>query len=104
MVNQQRFLEGLIDGINLKTEEDVGPLVDERNRLDRRLREIRGQIERYIEVLGQQDATISRSNCEGPPSDRRSNPHQSFKRFHLSNGVGHARGKSPDSATRPKRR
>jgi len=58
MVNQQRFLEGLIDGINLKTEEDVGPLVDERNRLDRRLREIRGQIERYIEVLGQQGATI----------------------------------------------
>jgi site-specific DNA recombinase len=58
MVNQQGFLEKLIDGINLKTEEDVGPLVDERNRLDRRLREIRGQIERYIDVLGQQGATI----------------------------------------------
>jgi hypothetical protein len=58
MVNQQGFLEELIDGINLKTEEDVGLLVDERNRLDRRLREIRGEIERYIDVLGQEGATI----------------------------------------------
>jgi hypothetical protein len=58
MVNQQGFLEELIDGIDLKTEEDVGLLVDERNRLDRRLREIRGEIERYIDVLGQEGANI----------------------------------------------
>jgi hypothetical protein len=58
MVNQQGFLEALVDGINQKTEGKGGPLIEERKRPDRRLRQIYGQSERYLDVLGELGTTI----------------------------------------------
>jgi hypothetical protein len=58
LVNQQGFLEELIDGINLKTVEAVGPFLEERRGLDRRLRDTHWQIEHYVEILGQQGSAI----------------------------------------------
>ena len=58
MVNRQGFLEELIASINLETEEEAGPLLEEKRGLERKLREIHDQIETYIELLGQKGSTI----------------------------------------------
>jgi hypothetical protein len=58
MANRQEFLEGLIKNINIDTEEQTGPLSEEKRGLDRKLRELRDQIDTYIELLGQKGSTI----------------------------------------------
>jgi hypothetical protein len=58
MVNRQGFLDELIQNINFETEEQTGPLLEEKRALDAKLREIRGQIETYIDLLGHQGSTI----------------------------------------------
>jgi site-specific DNA recombinase len=58
MVTRQGFLEGLIESINLETEEQTGPLLEEKRGLERKLREVQHQIDTYIDLLGQKGSPI----------------------------------------------
>ena len=52
VVNRQGFLEELIQSINLKTEGHLEPLPEEKRGVDRKLRQILGPIETYVDLLG----------------------------------------------------
>jgi recombinase-like zinc beta ribbon protein len=52
MVNRQGFLEELIASINVETEEETGPLLEERRGLERKLREIHEQSRHMLSYSG----------------------------------------------------
>jgi hypothetical protein len=59
MINRQSFPDELIDNINLKTEEQIGPLLEEKRVVDRKLREVHDQIDTSIDVRGCQDNCVT---------------------------------------------